>query len=101
MKLIVVMGIEHHKDKLRQIFRDHKVPIHSEMPIQGYKHQDAYDEAGNWFAVHHPAIDAQMFFTFAEDGKAEELMNGIRTFCADEKLPNPIRAFQMNVEQHT
>ncbi len=100
MKLIVVMGIEEHQEKLRHIFRDHKVPVHSEIPIQGFTHQDAFDEAGNWFAVHHPAIDSQLFFAFVEDGRADELMNGIRAYCADEKLPNRIRAFQMNVEQH-
>ncbi len=100
MKLIMVMGIEEHRERLRKIFRDHKVPVHSETPIQGYKHQDAYDESGNWFAVHHPAIDSQLLFAFVEDAKADELMNGIRAFCADEQLPNPIRAFQMNVEQH-
>lgn len=100
MKLIVVMGIEEHKEKVRQIFRDHKVPVHSEMPIQGFTHQDAIDEAGNWFAVHHPAIDSQLFFTFVEDVKADELMNGIRAWCADEQLPNRIRAFLLNVEQN-
>jgi hypothetical protein len=100
MKLIVVMGIEEHREKLRQIFRDQKVPVHSELPIQGFTHQDAFDEAGNWFAVHHPAIDSQLFFTFVDDSKADALMNGIRAWCANEQLPNPIRAFQMNVEQH-
>ena len=100
MKLVVVMGIQQHKEILRKIFRDNKVPVFSEMPTQGYKHQDTYDEAGNWFAVHHPAIDSQLFFTFVEDAKADELMSGIQAWCAQEKLPNPIHAFQMNVEQH-
>lgn len=100
MKLIVVMGIEEHKEKLRQLFRDQRVAVHSEMPIQGLTHQDAFDEAGNWFAVHHPPIDSQLFFTFVEDNKADELMDAIRAWCVNEQLPNRIRAFQMNVDQH-
>jgi hypothetical protein len=101
MKLIVVMGIEEHKEKLRKIFRDQKVPVHSELPILGFTHQDAYDEAGNWFSVHHPLVDSQLLFTFVDDSKADELMSGIRALCANEHLPNPIRAFQLNVEQHS
>jgi hypothetical protein len=99
MKLIVAMGIEEHKD-VRQIFKDRKVPVHSEMPVQGFTHLDAFDEAGNWFAVHHPAISSHVFFTFVEDSKADELMNGIRASCANEQLPNRIRAFQVNVDQY-
>jgi hypothetical protein len=100
MKLIVVMGIEEHTEKLRHIFKEQKVPVHSELPIEGFKHQDAYDEAGNWFAVHHPSIYSQLLFAFVADDKATELMNGIRLFCDAEKLPNPIHAFQLDVEQY-
>jgi hypothetical protein len=100
MKLIVVMGIEEDADRLRQLFRDYNVPVYSESPIRGFKHQGTQDEAGNWFAVQHPSIYSQLLFTFVEDQKAEEVMTGIRTHRARDKSANPIRAFQLSVEDH-
>lgn len=99
MKLIVVMGIEEYADHLRKIFMDHKVPVYSEAPIQGFKLSQEKHEQDDWFVHRHVTIYSHLLFAFVDADKAQELLTAIETYSKENKLMNPIRAFQLSVEK--
>lgn len=99
MKLIVVMGIEEYADHLRKIFITHKVPVYSEAPIQGFKLHQEQHEQDDWFVHRHVTIYSHLLFAFVDDEKAQELLSAIEHYSKEQKLLNPIRAFQLSVEK--
>ncbi len=99
MKLIVVMAIEEYTEHLRKIFSEHKVPVYSEAPIQGYKLHQEQHEKDDWFVHRHVAIYSHLLFAFVNEEKAQELLSAIDLYSKANKLNNPIRAFQLGVEK--
>lgn len=99
MKLIVVMSIEEYADHLRKIFIMHKVPVYSEAPIQGFKFQEEHHEQDDWFVHRHVTIYSHLIFAFVDAEKAQELLSAIEHYSSEQKLLNPIRAFQLAVEK--
>ena len=99
MKLIVVMGIEEYADHLRKLFTEHKVPVYSEAPIQGFKLQREQNEQDDWFVHRHVTIYSHLIFAFVDEQKAAELLSAIENYSKENKLNNPIRAFQLGVEK--
>ncbi|MBL7994926.1 hypothetical protein JNM05_06090 [bacterium] len=98
MKLIVVMSIEEYADHLRKLFITHKVPVYSEAPIQGFKLHQEQHEQDDWFVHRHLTIYSHLIFAFVDADKAQELMSAIDNYSRENKLQNPIRAFQLAVE---
>ncbi|MBL7958840.1 hypothetical protein JNL27_01235 [bacterium] len=99
MKLIVVMSIEEYADHLRKLFITHKVPVYSEAPIQGFKLHQEQNEQDDWFVHRHLTIYSHLIFAFVDADKAQELLSAIENYSKDNKLVNPIRAFQLTVEK--
>ena len=99
MKLIVVMSIEEYAEHLKKIFAEHKVPVYSEAPIQGFKLQREQHEQDDWFVHRHVTIYSHLVFAFVDALKADELLSAIENYSKQEKLINPIRAFQLGVEK--
>lgn len=98
MKLIAVMSIEQYAGELRRLFQEHKVPVYSEMDIEGFKWHEEKAENANWFSHRHVGVYSHVVFAFVEAAKADELLEAI----AQQAQADPeysIRAFQLNVER--
>ena len=98
MKLIAVMSIEQYAGELRQIFIGHHVPVFSEIPVQGYKSPSTQTERDNWFAHKPVSVYSHLTFAFTGADMAEELMAAIQKKSRELDPLNPVRAFQLNVE---
>lgn len=99
MKLLVLMSIEEYAEQLRKIFAEHKVATFSESEILGYKSFDADAKGDDWFPHRPVGLYSHIAFSFLDDEKANEVLNGIEAFSKECDCNNPIRGYMLNVEK--
>lgn len=99
MKLLVLMSIEEYAEHLRKIFSEHKIPAFSESEVRGYKHFDHGNKGDDWFPHRPVGLYSHIVFSFVDDAKADEVLDGIEKFSKECDCNNPIRGFTLNVDK--
>lgn len=99
MKLIVIMSIEEHAERLRKLLTENRVLVFSELTMKGFKRFPAPDSRDDWFTRGRSETYSHLVFTVTEKKRADELMDVIRKESASDQSSNPIHAFVANVEE--
>jgi hypothetical protein len=99
MKLVVIMSVDAYADMLERVYTEHRIPVFSEMDIQGFRLEDDEDVEGNWFARGHASVYSKLTFAFVSETQAAELLEAIADLNSQKALSSPIRAFQLAVEK--
>ena len=99
MKLVAIMSVDAYANVLERVYTEHRIPVFSEMDIQGFRLDDDADVEGNWFASGHSPVYSKLTFAFVSEEQAEELLTAIDEVNRKKGLESPIRAFQLAVEK--
>lgn len=98
MKLIAIFSIEEFKQYTERLFKELQVPVFSELDVKGIR-IDQTNTLNSWFGSSNHPTYSTLNFAFLDDGKAEQLMNKIKTVNNSNELERPIHAFQLGVEK--
>jgi hypothetical protein len=101
MKLLVILCIEEHEKQVRRILRDNKVPVYSEINIQGYNNEYQKADITNWFAHDEVERFSKLFFSIQSNESVKEVLDVVRTYNDNhEGMKNyPLHAYKLNVEE--
>ena len=100
MKLVIVPTVDEYKKNVIKLFKSAGIENFSESDIEGFKTSKSGSLASNWFASERSGADSEMFFSFAEAHKVDELFNLIKEFNANLESNNPIKAVVVPVEKY-
>ena len=62
MKLLLILCIEEHEKEVRKLLRSQKVPMYSEVDVQGFKNENGNTDVSNWFAHDEVKRFSKLFF---------------------------------------
>lgn len=99
MKLIIVLGMVEHENKIAKMFKESNIPIYSKVDIEGVKSGQKQVDLSNWFGSGVDADLSIMFFAFIANGNADALYQKVEEFNANENRISPLHAFQVPVEK--
>lgn len=101
MKLVALMSISEYSNALKKILVKEKVPVFSEIDIEGFRVDEDKSIEENWFTASKMAsIYSSLYFAFVYEEKAESLFKAVKDYN-DKKNGDdlhPLRAFLLNVE---
>ncbi len=103
MKLLIILSIEEYADEVRRILVNQRIPIYSETEIKGCR-CDTKNKAAdltNWFANTDTTVYSHLFFAFQDETLVEQLLSEVDHYnrMQGEDQPNPLHAYQLNVEK--
>ena len=103
MKLLIILSIEEYADEVRRILVGQRIPIYSETEIRGCR-CDTKDEAidlANWFANTDTTVYSHLFFAFQDGASVKKILSEVDHYnlMHGEQQPNPLHAYQLNVEE--
>lgn len=99
MKLLIILSIEEYTDDVRRILAKQKVPIYSETQIHGFRTEAYQPDISNWFAKEHYGIYSTLFFSIQDEPCIKRVMEEVEAYnSSKEEQPNPLHAYQLNVE---
>jgi hypothetical protein len=101
MKLVAVMSLDAYRDDLHRLFREREIEVFSEIDIEGYHHTQTAASGAllGWFGRAATPAYSTLTWAFLPDTQAATLLDAIADFNAARSLDNPVRAFQMPVDQ--
>ncbi|MEO9886018.1 MAG: hypothetical protein ABJR05_16275 [Balneola sp.] len=103
MKLLIILSIEEYIDEVRRILVNQRIPIYSETEIRGCRcdTKNKATDLTNWFANTDTMVYSHLFFAFQDKDSVENILSEVDHYnrMHGEEQPNPLHAYQLNVEQ--
>jgi len=99
MKLLIVLGMQEHQANLKKMFKETNTPIFSKLEVEGFKTGSKQVDLANWFGDSIDGDMSIMFFAFVPEKNANNIMEKVAEFNADEDRIAPLHAFQLPVEK--
>ena len=102
MKLVALMCIAEYSEALKKIIVKEKVPVFSEIDIDGFRMDMDKSIEENWFTASKMAsIYSSLYFAFVDENKANSLFKAVEDYNKQKQGDrlHPLRAFQLNVEK--
>ena len=100
MKLVIVTVVDEYKKDVIKLFKNAEIESFSESDIAGFKTAVSGQMISNWFAGEHSGTDSEMYFSFAEESKVNQLFNLIENYNKNLKSNNPVRAIVVPIEKY-
>lgn len=100
MKLLIVTVVSQYHKKVLQLFKKAKIESFSESNIEGFKNSTSLVMTSSWFPVEKGGSQSNMFFSFTEDDKIDELFQLIQKFNSELETNNPVKAVVVPIEKH-
>lgn len=88
-----------HQEQLNQLFKNADIPIFSKVDVEGFKSGSKQVDLSNWFGDGIDGYLSVMYFAFVPKQNAENIMEKVKTFNADEDRMAPIHAFELPVDK--
>ena len=99
MKLILIMSVAEHTDRLRKLLSHHQVQVFSELDMKGVKMDSQLGDRENWFGHTKPPAFSNLILAAVDDEKSSELMTALSDYSKQAHLTAPIHALQLSVDQ--
>ena len=101
MKLLLILCIEEHEKEVRKLLRNQKVPMYSEVDIQGFKNENGDADLSNWFAHDKVQRFSRLFFSIQTEQNVSAVLGAVKNYNeAHEGIKNnPLHAYKLNVEE--
>ena len=103
MKLLIILSIEEYAGEVRKILVNQRIPIYSETEIHGCRCDsgDKETDLTNWFAHTDTTVYSHLFFALQDEALVEKILSEVDHYnrMHGEELPNPLHAYQLNVEK--
>ena len=101
MKLLVVLSVSETTKDVKRILINHKVPVYSEVDMEGFRVKPPLADKTNWFAQGKYGVFSKLFFTFCEENNVSDVLKAITDFNQqhEDSKQYPLHAFQLNVEK--
>ncbi len=101
MKLLLILCIEEHEKEVRKLLRKEKVPMYSEVDVQGYLNENSDADVSNWFAHDEVKRFSKLFFCIQTDEKVSAVILAVKNYNeSHEGMKNyPLHAYKLNVEE--
>jgi len=100
MKLVIVTVVDEYKKDVIMLFRQAEIENFSESDIEGFKTKVSGYIASNWFASERNGADSEMFFSFAQEDRIDELFKLIKAYNQNLESNNPVRAIVVPIEKY-
>lgn len=102
MKLIVVLSIAEHQERVATLLHAAGVKRFSTFDITGYKRRKE-DATLNWFGAEaqEAKTDSIVLFSFALEETAHRVVEEIERCNENTRNPFPVHAFILDVEQYS
>lgn len=101
MKLLIILSIEEYTDDVRMILAKQKVPIYSETEVHGFRTEAYQPDITNWFAKDDHGVYSTLFFSIQNEAHVNRVMEEVKQYNEKQgdAQPNPLHAFQVDVEK--
>ncbi|MBD0822464.1 MULTISPECIES: hypothetical protein [Aestuariibaculum] len=99
MKLVIVTAVEEYHNEIIKLFRKAQIENFSESDIDGYKTSNPLIVASNWFAGESRGNESNMFFSFTEEDRIDDLFKLIKEFNTHLETNNPVKAIVLPIER--
>lgn len=99
MKLVIVTAVEEFNKEIQKLFKAAEIENFSSSEIDGYKTMPVVLKAANWVTGEHSGAESNMFFSFTQPEKIEQLFKLISEFNQHLETNNPIRAIVVPIER--
>jgi hypothetical protein len=101
MKLLVILSIEEYAAEVRKILAHQKVSMYSETEIYGFRAEAHQPDIANWFAKDTPGVYSRMFFSIQSAECVTRILDEVESYNSESgnDQPNPLHAYQLNVEK--
>lgn len=99
MKLLVVTSLKDYQKKVAHILDMAGITVFSVSETIGFKDHQASNLLDNWFSSGSEQFDSIFLFSFTEDAKAENALELIRDYNAENNTGFPVRAFIVPVDK--
>mgnify|MGYP003668809605 FL=1 len=99
MKLLIVTVVEEYHDKVIKLFKQAKIENYSGSDIDGYKNAPSTMMSTSWFPSEKSGAESNLFFSFTEEDKIDQLFELIAEFNQNLETNNPIKAVVVPIER--
>lgn len=99
MKLLIVTCVKECKNDVYKIFKQANINVFSATDLVGFKNNQTFNIAEEWFASGDEKFDSMMVFSFTADENAERGLVLFNNYNETNKPDFPIRAFMLPVEK--
>lgn len=100
MKLVIVTAVEEFQNDVLKLFKNADIHSFSSSDIDGYKNMPNVLAASSWFPSSRGGNESQMFFSFTEENKIDQLFELVKNFNEMLETNNPIRAIVLPIEKY-
>lgn len=99
MKLIIITAVKEFESDVKKLFKKAQIPIFSFKDINGYRDISEESIESNWFGGDYNEVKSIMFYSFAEETKADVLYTEIDEFNQHLKSKSKIHIAILNIEK--
>ncbi len=99
MKLLIVTVVEDYHEKVMKLFKQANIENFSESDIDGYKNAPSTMMSSSWFPSEKSGAESNLFFSFTEEDKIDQLFDLIEEFNKNLETNNPIKAVVVPIER--
>ncbi|WP_295668813.1 hypothetical protein [uncultured Mucilaginibacter sp.] len=99
MKLLIVTCVKECKNDVYKIFKQANINVFSATDLVGFKNNQTFNIAEEWFARGDEKFDSLMVFSFTADENAERGLELFNNYNETNQPDFPIRAFMLPVEK--
>ena len=99
MKLLVVTSLKEYQKKVAHILDKAGIEVFSVSETIGFKDHQTSNMLDNWFSSGSEQFDSIFLFSFTEELKAENALELIKKYNAENNTGFPVRAFIIPVDK--
>ncbi len=99
MKLLIITSLKEYQKKVAQIMHLAGITIFSVTETIGFKDHQTSNLLDNWFSSGNENFDSVFLFSFTEAGKADQVLELVRKYNANNPTGFPIHVFILSVDK--
>jgi len=99
MKLVIVTAVSEYREAVKKLFRMAGIERFSGSEIEGYNQVASVAAHTGWFQGSAFGADSELYFSFTEGAKIDQLIEQLEQFNDNLETNNPIRAAVIPIEK--